>query len=127
MFYLLIKISNMIYEGDALQILKTIESESVEGCIMDPPYCSGGFSESAKNQASGQGLRSEVIQEVGWFTSDNMNTAGLVWLLRNVMIELYRIVKDGGSVLVFTDWRMIVHLGPALESAGFRHQNTMES
>lgn len=111
--------------GDAVQVLKGIESEAIDGVIMDPPYCSGGFNESGKTQAKGQGLRSETIKKTGWFVNDNMTTAGLVWLLRNVMIELERVLKPGGSALVFTDWRMVVHLAPALESAGFRFQNLL--
>ena len=114
---------NQVYEKDCLQFLRNVESESVDGVVTDPPYCSGGFNESGKAGAKGQGLRSDVIKEVGWFINDRMTTAGLVWLLRNVMIELHRILKDGGSVCLFTDWRMVVHIAPALESAGFRFQN----
>jgi len=81
------------------------------------------FSETQKKQASGQGLRSETIQEIGWFTNDNMTTQGLVWLLRSVMVECERIMKEGASALVFTDWRMIVALAPALESTGLQFRN----
>ena len=88
---------NKIFEGDCLQHLRKIESNSIEACITDPPFCSGGFNESGKQQASGQGLRSETIKDIGWFVNDNMTTAGLVWLLRNVMIELERILKPPGS------------------------------
>ncbi|SMO91946.1 DNA methylase [Melghirimyces algeriensis] len=46
-----------------------------------------------------------------------------MWLLRSVAVESFRLLKDGGSFCVFTDWRMYPHLAPALESSGFRLQN----
>jgi site-specific DNA-methyltransferase (adenine-specific) len=113
----------LIFQGDCLIKLKELPSNSVDAVITDPPYCSGGFSETQKKQATGQGLRSETIQEIGWFTNDNMTTQGLVWLLRSVMVECERIMKDGASALVFTDWRMIVALAPALESTGLQFRN----
>lgn len=109
--------------GDALLRLRELPDQSADAIITDPPYCSGGFSEAAKRQAKGQGLRSEVIRDIGWFANDNMTTGGLVWLLRACMIECERILRDGGSALVFTDWRMLPHLAPALESSGLRYQN----
>ncbi len=113
----------LIFQGDCLIKLKELPSNTVDAVITDPPYCSGGFSETQKKQASGQGLRSETIQEIGWFTNDNMTTQGLVWLLRSVMVECERIMKEGASALVFTDWRMIVALAPALESTGLQFRN----
>jgi site-specific DNA-methyltransferase (adenine-specific) len=109
--------------GDCLEILPELEGGSVDAVVTDPPYCSGGFSESGKRQAKGQGLRSETIREVGWFVNDNMTTAGLVWLLRSVCVEASRLLSSGGSACLFTDWRMVSPLAPALESTGLRFQN----
>jgi len=113
----------LLHNSDCLPVLQSLQPASVDAVITDPPYCSGGFSETGKRQAKGQGLRSETLRDVGWFINDNMTTAGLVWLLRSVAVETYRILKDGGSMLVFTDWRMVVHLAPALESSGLRFQS----
>lgn len=113
----------LIFSGDCLLKLRELQSNSVDAVITDPPYCSGGFSETQKKAASGQGLRSETIQEIGWFVNDNMTTQGLVWLLRSVMVECERLMKDGASALVFTDWRMITSLAPALESTGLQFRN----
>lgn len=109
--------------GDALEKMRPMPSGSVQAVITDPPYCSGGFSETQKKQAAGQGLMSETIKEIGWFVNDNMSTAGLIWLLRTVAVEAERILEDGGSMLMFTDWRMVPHLAPALESSGMQYRN----
>lgn len=111
--------------GDALEVLRTLPDASVDAVITDPPYCSGGFSETGRRQAKGQGLRSKTIRDIGWFVNDNMGTMGVVWLLRTIAVEASRLLRDGGSLCVFTDWRMIAPLAPALESSGLRWQNLL--
>ena len=123
LYFNILYICLMIHLGDCLEKLKELPDESVEAVITDPPYCSGGFSESQKKSASGQGLRSETIKEVGWFVNDNMSTSGLIWLLRSAMVECERVMKEGASAMVFTDWRMVAHLAPALESSGLQFRN----
>lgn len=110
--------------GDCLDVLRTLESGSVDAVITDPPYCSGASLEAQKNQKA-QGLRSATVQGDGfaWFAADNMGTAGLVWLLREVAIEARRILTQNRSMLVFCDWRMVPHLAPAIESSGLRWRN----
>ena len=112
-----------LYCGDCLDVLRTLPDASVDAVVTDPPYCSGGISESQRTRAGGQGLRSENIRRFGWFVGDNMGTAGLVWLLRAVAVESRRILKPTGSLVVFCDWRMLSSLQPAIESASLRYQD----
>jgi DNA modification methylase len=114
---------NTITCGDCLDILPLIPDKSVDFVLTDPPYCSGGFTEQARRSSNGSGLRSETRAKITWFQADNMGTNGLVFLLRNVACECLRILKDNSSLCVFTDWRMIPAIAPAIESAGFRWQN----
>lgn len=112
-----------LIQGDCLDALRSLPDGSVDAIITDPPYCAGAISEAQRTRASGQGLRSETIRRFGWFTGDNMGTAGLTWLLRQMATESIRVVKPTGSLLVFCDWRMQSALQPAIESAGLRYQN----
>jgi site-specific DNA-methyltransferase (adenine-specific) len=93
--------------------------------VTDPPYCSGGFNEAGKKAATGMGLRSETIREVGWFVNDNMTTAGITFLLSHVAAWSKRGLAVGGTFTAFTDWRMISSLTPAIESAGLRYQSLL--
>ena len=112
-----------VITGDCLEVMRGMDAGSVDAVVTDPPYSSGGFTETAKRQAKGQGLRSETIRDVGWFINDNMGSAGAVWLMRSVAVESARLLKEGGNLCAFTDWRMVSHLLPAMESSGLRAQN----
>lgn len=109
---------NQIIQGDCLVQLKKIQTESVDAIVTDPPYCSGGYTETGKR--FGKKYRSNNTK---WFDNDNMTSMGLVWLLREVLAESQRVLKPGGSALLFCDWRMYPILAPALESSGMRLQN----
>ncbi len=114
-----------IVQGDCIAALQAMPARSVSAIITDPPYCSGGSTETTRRQATSQGIASQRIRdgEVEWFAGDNMTTAGLVWLLRAVAFEAERLLVPGGSLCVFCDWRMWSNLAPALESGGLRLQN----
>lgn len=112
-----------LYLGDALNVLWSIEPVGAHALISDPPYCSGGFTESAKRQAKGQGLRSEILAEAKWFGGDNMTTGGLAWLLRAIAVAFKSHAESGkATASFFCDWRMVPALAPAIESAGLRFQ-----
>lgn len=110
-----------LYLGDCLEILPTLGK--VDAVLTDPPYASGGFTEAAKKASNGMGNRSETRQKEGWFPGDNMTTAGITWLLRSVAVDCVSLLPEGGTMSVFTDWRMLTALAPAIESARMRYQN----
>ena len=109
--------------GDCLIQLKTIQSNSVDAVITDPPYSSGGFSEAQKMSAKSMGIDSKRLKEMEWFPSDNMTTAGMIYLIRACCLEFDRVLKPNTSLLMFTDWRMVINLVPVIESCGFRFRN----
>lgn len=112
-----------LYLGDMWQVMSEMPDRSVDAVITDPPYCSGSISEAGRTRSKGQGLRSETIRRLSWFTGDNMGTAGLAWLLRSMAVESCRVAKESASLLAFCDWRMISTLQPSIESSGLRFQN----
>lgn len=112
-----------VIQGDCLDVMRQLPDGCVDAVVTDPPYCSGSVGESQRVAAKGQGLRSENVRRLGWFTGDNMGTAGLMHLLRSMAFEAARVAKPSGSLLVFCDWRMAPNIIPAIESAGVRYQN----
>jgi DNA modification methylase len=109
--------SARIITGDVLQALRTLESASIDAVVTDPPYSSGTRREASK------GLRKAMTREVeddDWFGTDSLTTNGFVWLMRECSIEWQRLLRPGGHVLCFIDWRMMPALSGAIESADLR-------
>lgn len=107
----------------AFETLAGIPADSVDVVLTDPPYCSGGVSEAQRKSAKGMGVETVSETHKDWFRADNMGTAGIVWLMRTLAVELFRVLKPTGHFFTFTDWRMVSNLVPALESVGFSHRN----
>ena len=107
-----------LYHGDCIEVMYGLEDASVDAVITDPPYSSGTRREAAK------GLRKSMTRGVAdqdWFTTDCLTTNGFIWLMRQCGLQWHRLVKPGGHILVFIDWRMMPALSGALESADLRH------
>lgn len=109
---------------DGVELLGSLGDDEADAVVMDPPYCSGGLSESEKGSAKLQGIKSDKMAKL-WFGGDNMTTGGLLYLMRLIACEADRVVHDGGSMLAFCDWRMLPMLAPAMESGGWRLRNVV--
>lgn len=111
-----------LHHGDALVVLHDLPSASVDALITDPPYSSGGRRENARS------IRKSMIRSAtddDWIAGDAMSTAGFVRMMREVGMEARRILKPGGHLLAFIDWRMYPNLAAALETADLRQHPTL--
>ena len=73
----------MILQGDSLEMLKTLDSESVDVCISSPPYFNLRMYESGPTQ---YGIEPTIVEYLE--------------KLYRVMDELKRVVKDTGTVWI---------------------------
>ncbi len=89
----------MIYNGDCLEILKTLKSNSVHSLVTDPP---AGIGFMGKGWDSDKGGRAQWI---AWMTE--------------VMAEAMRVLKPGAHGLVWALPRTSHWTATALEDAGF--------
>lgn len=112
-----------LYLGDCLEIMPGLGA--VDAVVTDPPYSSGGFTQSAISKAKGQGLRSETIKREGWFSGDAMTAAGGAYLLREVARLAFDLTDTKATLTAFTDWRVAALYAPAIESARWRYQNML--
>lgn len=69
--------SSQVIHGDALDTMRGMEPGTVDAVLTDPPYCSGGFTETQKRSAKSMG----VDCKFGWFEGDQMTTTGLAHLV----------------------------------------------
>lgn len=110
-----------IYHGDSLEVMNSLPPFELSALVMDPPYSSGNLPESMK-QKSAPRLRGWTWEDKVMET-DQLSTLGFVWLARAVCIDARLRLIDGGSALIFIDWRNWGNLAGAVESSGLRVNN----
>lgn len=83
-------------------VKRVMQGEDVDLVLTDPPYCSGGFQESARGTGTW-----------GKIAADNLSTRGYQALMTGAL-EAAR----AQAVYMFTDWRMWTPLLDVMESCG---------
>ena len=105
--------------GDAIEAMRLIDDGAVDCVLVDPPYSSGATREAGKT-----GYNKTMTRSTGerdrWFGSDSLSTDGFAYLMRRCALEWFRVLKPGGHLLCFIDWRMVGVLSAAIESADLR-------
>ena len=90
----------MIIQGNSLDVLKTLDSESVDCCVTDPPY------------------------ELG-FMGKAWDSTGIAY---NVELwrEVLRVLKPGAHLLSFGGSRTYHRMACAIEDAGFEIRDCIQ-
>ncbi len=111
--------SGKIYQGECLRILAEMEDGSVDAVITDPPYSSGGLTKNDRAQKTSkkyqQGGTEKKYPEFVGDTRDGHSW--LAWCSLWIG-ECWRILKDGGAFVMFTDWRQYPSASDALQAGG---------
>jgi hypothetical protein len=108
--------------GDSLLLLRDLPSDSVDALITDPPYSSGGAFRGDRTPASStkyvasDSVSGQALPEV---LGDSRDQRGLLVWSSIWLAECYRVVRDGGFVAVFSDWRQLSTFGDAVQAGGF--------
>jgi site-specific DNA-methyltransferase (adenine-specific) len=111
-----------LVHGEALATLAAMDNASADVMLTDPPFSSGGRRENARSIRKSM-LRS--MEDAEWIAGDGMSTSGFLWTMREVGWQARRVLRPGGHVLMFIDWRMCELLASALESADLRRHPTL--
>lgn len=107
-----------IHQGDALTLLATIPTGTVDAVICDPPYNSaagGGFKASARDKY----VSSDAQHSLADFAGDQRDQRGFVAWLSMVYADCLRAARPGASLLAFTDWRQLPASSDALQAGGW--------
>ncbi|WP_225042028.1 DNA-methyltransferase [Xanthomonas campestris] len=108
---------NQLLQGDALTILPTLEANSFDALITDPPYASGGLTAAARARPPS----TKYCRDGGHadFVGDERDQLSHLKWMHLWLSECARVLKDGAPVLLFTDWRQLPLTTDALQIAGF--------
>jgi site-specific DNA-methyltransferase (adenine-specific) len=112
---------NEIFQGDALTILPTLPTASADCVITDPPYNSGGRTNSERRSQTTRGkyVSGDAKHTLPDFVGDNRDQRSYTAWLSMILAECYRIARPGSSCLVFSDWRQLPATSDALQVGGW--------
>lgn len=110
-----------VHDGDALAVLPTITTDSVDLVLTDPPYNSGGRTNAERGlqTARGKYVSGDAGHQLTDFPGDNRDQRSYAYWLTLVLIECLRASRTGASLLVFTDFRQLPATSDALQAAGW--------
>jgi site-specific DNA-methyltransferase (adenine-specific) len=110
-----------LHHGDALAVLPTIEPGSVDLVLTDPPYNSGGRTQSdrTKDTARSKYVSGDAGHQLADFPGDNRDQRGYTAWLSLILAHCLAAAKPGASLLVFTDWRQLPATSDALQAGGW--------
>ena len=93
---------------------------TADAIITDPPYNSGGFTQTARNADPGDKYCHDG-KRLGRpsFKNDAKDPNSFVMWATLWMGQAARIVKHGGYAMTFTDWRMLPYAANYLQAGGF--------
>lgn len=111
-----------VIHGDAINVLPTLQPASFDAVLTDPPYASGGLQSAQRNHSSGDKYLTPTAQAAPNqpdFEGETMDQR--VWSRWCVewLRECRRVVRLGGVLLCFIDWRQYAALSDALMEAGW--------
>jgi len=99
-----------IYNMDCIEGMKRIPNETVDLVITDPPFAID-FKARKSNYNRTQ---SRVLEGYNEISKEQYHDFTLRW-----MGEVYRVLKQSGSMFVFSGWNNLKHILIALDEVGF--------
>lgn len=114
-----------VIHGDCLEVMRGMESGSVDAVVTDPPYSSGGQFRGDRNQrVDAKYVNSDSFDTCrATFSGDNRDQRSFLAWCSLWMGEALRITKPGGVIVCFTDWRQLPTVTDAIQCGGWVWRN----
>ncbi len=108
-----------LYNEDCLQAMKKIEDQSVDLLLTDPPYNLGLFMKNRDTNL--KKMRDNFFGDAGW---DDLAYDEWVQSMDSFFSEAARVMKKGGSVIVFMSIIKVEGLIQLAQAHGFYYKTT---
>jgi site-specific DNA-methyltransferase (adenine-specific) len=111
-----------IKQADCIKFMQQQPNEQFDMVIADPPYSSGGMVRADKVKSTrAKYLRgdSDNVDRLVDFEGDSRDQRSYLAWSYLWMTEALRCTKEGGLIIVFTDWRQLPTTTDAVQMAGF--------
>jgi len=104
-----------LIHGEALDVLQGLPDGLADGLIADPPYSSGGMMRSDRAAPPADKYSPTIAYPA--FSGDNRDARSWAFWCVLWLTECLRIVKPGGYLLMFSDWRQLPMATDVFQSA----------
>ena len=108
-----------LYNNDCVEVLKSLESESIDLILTDPPYNLGLFMENRATNL--KKMRENFFGAAGW---DNMEYIEWINSMDSFFKESSRICKKGASIIIFMSIIKVESIIKLAEKYGFYYKTT---
>lgn len=114
-----------LIEGDALQVLATLEADSVDAVITDPPYFLDKLDNAWDAERVRKAMTGHVVSHLpaGMKLDPEQGRRFYQWYHR-IALQLQRVLKPGGFFFSFSSPRLYHRMACAVEDAGFLIRDT---
>lgn len=109
-----------LYQGDCYPILRELPAGLFDAVVTDSPYCSGGMTRGDRAQPTsdkyvvgGTALRRPE------FSGDTRDQRAFLAWATLWLSQCHRATKEGGFLMMFTDWRQLPIMSDALQAGGW--------
>lgn len=106
-----------LYCGDALDILTRLNPD-YDALITDPPYSSGGL--YMGQRAAPPSAKYANSRHHAEFSGDNRDSRGWSFWSAQWMTRATQLIKPGGYIMVFSDWRQLPAFTDIFQVGGAR-------
>ena len=113
-----------IIQGDALKVLSGFTPNTFDAVITDPPYASGGRTQSEKNKSTARKYSSMGENAPPPFDGDAKDQRSWTRWAAEWLYEARKASKLGAPVCMFIDWRQLPAATDALQWAGWIWRGT---
>lgn len=111
--------------GRCEEWLLTLEPESVDALIYDPPYGSGGRRTTDRVSAAPNGKYLNGTREYAEFDGETRDQLGWIDWMTWVLMRSERVMKFGAVFAIFVDHRQIVALMAAIQRSGLIYRGNI--
>lgn len=109
----------MLYNGDCLDVLRTLPDKSIDLVLTDPPYNLGLFMKSRATNL--KAMRENNFVEAGW---DNLDFDGWKESMGVLFRDCSRVLKTGGSLVMFMSLMKVESVIAMAQEVGFYYKTT---
>jgi len=108
-----------MYKEDCLEVMKKLETESIDLILTDPPYNLGNFMKNRDTNL--KQMRDNFFGSAGW---DDMEFEDWEASMNTFLKESSRVIKHGGSMIVFMSIIKVETIKKLAENHGFYYKTT---